>query len=43
MRNGLFIPAPVVRAVAGALAAAVTAIIVAELPEAWRYFKMERM
>ncbi|MDH2390839.1 MULTISPECIES: DUF6893 family small protein [Streptomyces] len=43
MKNGIFIPASVVRLAVGALAVAVTAIVVAELPEAWRYYKMETM
>ncbi|MER5183145.1 hypothetical protein ABT009_33150 [Streptomyces sp. NPDC002896] len=43
MRNGIFIPATVVRIAAGVVAAAVVALVVAEAPEAWRYIKMETM
>ncbi|WP_260867446.1 MULTISPECIES: hypothetical protein [unclassified Streptomyces] len=43
MRNGIFIPAGVVRAATCVLAVATIAIIVAEAPEAWRYYKMETM
>ncbi|MEW2630871.1 hypothetical protein AB0903_04240 [Streptomyces sp. NPDC048389] len=43
MRNGIFIPAVVVRVAVGALAVAVTAVVLSELPEAWRYYKMETM
>jgi hypothetical protein len=43
VKNGIFIPAGVVRVVVGALAVAATAIVLSELPEAWRYYKMETM
>jgi hypothetical protein len=43
VKNGIFIPAGVVRVALGALAVAVTAIVLSELPEAWRYYKMETM
>ncbi|WP_267242529.1 DUF6893 family small protein [Streptomyces sp. PR69] len=43
MKNGIFIPASVVRLAVGVLAVAVTAVVLAELPEAWRYYKMETM
>ncbi|MGW3625238.1 hypothetical protein [Streptomyces sp. NPDC000880] len=43
MKNGIFIPAGVVRVAVGALAVAVTAIVLSELPEAWRYYKIKTM
>ncbi|MGP3927407.1 MULTISPECIES: DUF6893 family small protein [unclassified Streptomyces] len=43
MRNGIFIPAIVVRIAVGALAAAAVAVVLSEAPEAWRYIKMETM
>jgi hypothetical protein len=43
VKNGIFIPAVVVRVAVGALAVAVTAIVLSELPEAWRYYKVETM
>ncbi len=43
MKNGILVPALVVRATLGVLALAMTAVAVAELPEAWRYYKMKRM
>jgi hypothetical protein len=43
MRNGICIPASVVRVALGVLAAAVVAVVLAEAPEAWRYYKMETM
>lgn len=43
MKNGILIPAVAVRIAVGALAAAVIAVVVAEAPEAWRYYKLETM
>ncbi|MFI6284053.1 DUF6893 family small protein [Streptomyces sp. NPDC051018] len=43
MRHGIFIPARVVRIAVGIVTVAVAAVVVAELPEAWRYYKMETM
>lgn len=43
MKNGILIPPNVVRVTAGALAVAVTAIVLLELPEAWRYYKIKTM
>ncbi|MFH8370216.1 DUF6893 family small protein [Streptomyces sp. NPDC018031] len=43
MRNGIFIPPAVVRAVAGAVAATVLALVLSELPEARRYLRMKAM
>ena len=43
MKNGILIPSSVVRMTAGALAVAVTAIVLFELPEAWRYYKIKTM
>ncbi|MFF0448814.1 hypothetical protein ACFYT4_20785 [Streptomyces sp. NPDC004609] len=43
MRHGIFIPARVVRIAAGIVTAAMAAVIVKELPGAWRYYKMETM
>ncbi|WP_263869521.1 DUF6893 family small protein [Streptomyces sichuanensis] len=43
MRNGIFIPASVVRIAVGALAAALVTAIAFSAPDAVRYFKMESM
>lgn len=43
MKNGVLIPARVVRAAVGVLAVAIVVIAVAEAPEAWRYYKLETM
>ncbi|MFI1970693.1 DUF6893 family small protein [Streptomyces cinnamoneus] len=43
MRNGIFIPAVVVRVAVGALALAAAAAVVFNAPDAVRYFKMETM
>ncbi|GAA2722251.1 MULTISPECIES: hypothetical protein [Streptomyces] len=43
MRNGIFIPAVVVRIAVGALAAAALAAIAFSTPDAVRYIKMESM
>ncbi|MEX2984171.1 MULTISPECIES: hypothetical protein [Streptomyces] len=43
MRNGIFIPAVVVRIAVGVIAAAVVTAIVASAPDAVRYIKMETM
>jgi hypothetical protein len=43
MRNGIFIPAGVVRTAVGVVAIAVTAVAFRELPGAWRYYKMKTM
>ncbi|WP_257573545.1 hypothetical protein [Streptomyces sp. JJ66] len=43
MRNGIFIPATVVRIAVGALVLAAVAVIASEAPEAMRYAKIKRM
>ncbi|MEU6084819.1 hypothetical protein [Streptomyces sp. NPDC047108] len=43
MKNGIFIPAVVVRATLGLLAAAVVTALLAEAPEIRRYMKIETM
>ncbi|WP_281179545.1 DUF6893 family small protein [Streptomyces megasporus] len=43
MRNGVFIPAIAVRVAVGALAAAVAAALVVEVPALWRYLKIRAM
>jgi hypothetical protein len=43
MKNGIFIPAVVVRAVVGTLAAAAATALAFNASDLWRYIKMERM
>jgi hypothetical protein len=43
MKNGIHIPARVVRATVGALAVVALAIAIFEAPEARRYYKLETM
>lgn len=43
MKNDIVIPARLVRVTLAALAAVAVAIILAEVPEAWRYYKLESM
>ncbi|WP_269846158.1 DUF6893 family small protein [Streptomyces carminius] len=43
MRNGIRIPAAVVRLIVGALGAAAVAVLVAEAPALWRYAKIRSM
>ncbi|GAA4661234.1 hypothetical protein GCM10023347_10910 [Streptomyces chumphonensis] len=43
MRNGIFIPAAVVRLAVGLVTLATVAVIASEGPEAVRYMKMKRM
>ncbi|MFH8803372.1 DUF6893 family small protein [Streptomyces sp. NPDC017936] len=43
MRNGIFVPAHVVRAVVGAVGAAAVVIALAELPGMRRYVKLRSM
>ncbi|MEE1940206.1 hypothetical protein V1L54_12475 [Streptomyces sp. TRM 70361] len=43
MRNGIRIPAAVVRLTVGALGAVVVAVLVAEAPALWRYAKIRAM
>ncbi|MEV6317768.1 hypothetical protein [Streptomyces sp. NPDC051776] len=43
MKNGIFIPAVMVRAAVGLLAAAVITALVAEAPGIRRYIKLETM
>ncbi|MCX2969189.1 MULTISPECIES: hypothetical protein [Streptomyces] len=43
MRNGIFIPATVVRLAMGALALVTVAVIASEAPELVRYAKIKKM
>ncbi len=43
MRNGIFIPASVVRIAVAAVAAAAVVAIAFNASDAWRYIKMETM
>lgn len=43
MRNGILIPAAVVRLTTGVLVCTALAAVAAELPEIWRYVKMKTM
>ncbi|MEV4443346.1 hypothetical protein AB0K09_30990 [Streptomyces sp. NPDC049577] len=43
MKNGIFIPAAVVRIAVGALAAAALAAVAFSAPDAVRYWRMETM
>ena len=43
MRNGVFVPAPVVRAAVGALVVMLVVISVSEAPALRRYYKLKTM
>ena len=43
MRNGVFVPAAVVRAVVALLAAATAAALVVKAPAMWRYARIRAM